>query len=112
LKPLYINGVPEYHVRHFILDHLIKEHIPDLHLYFKRLGLSSEVITGQWIMTFFCGFFNFPNNLAILDNFFLDDWQAVFRIALALLNRFKKELMQNTDIAFVAQFFHALKDKA
>jgi hypothetical protein len=63
-------------------------------------------------MTFFCGFFNFPNNLAILDNFFLDDWQAVFRIALALLNRFKKELMQNTDIAFVAQFFHALKDKA
>ncbi len=63
-------------------------------------------------MTFFCGFFNYPNTLAILDNFFLDDWQAVFRIALALLNRFKKELMQNTDIAYVAQFFHTLRDKA
>ncbi len=63
-------------------------------------------------MTFFCGFFNFPNTLTILDNFFLDDWQAVFRIALALLNRFKFELMQNTDIAYVAQFFHTLRDKA
>jgi hypothetical protein len=71
LKPLYTNGVPEYHVRNFILDNLIKEHLPDLHLYFKRLGLSAEVISGQWLMTFFCGFFNYPGILTILDNFFL-----------------------------------------
>lgn len=36
---------------------------------------------------------------------------AVFRLALALLSRFKSELLSNTDIAFVAQFFHHLKDK-
>lgn len=80
-------------------------------MYFKRLGLNSEVITGQWIMTFFCGYFNYPNILMILDNFFLDDWVAVFRITLALLQKFKHELMVSTDIAFVAQFFHSLKDK-
>jgi Rab-GTPase-TBC domain len=71
LKQLYINAVPEYHVRSYMLDQLIKEHIPDLHLYFKRLGLSAEVISGQWIMTFFCGYFNYPSVLMILDNFFL-----------------------------------------
>lgn len=102
LKCLYSNNVPEYHVRCFMLDQLIKEHIPDLFLYFKRLGLSPEVITGQWLMTFFCGYFNYPNILAILDNFFLDDWVAVFRISLALLQKFKEELMLNTDIAYVA----------
>lgn len=85
LKPLYSNNVPEYHVRCFILDQLIKEHIHDLFLYFKRIGLNPEVITGQWLMTFFCGYFNYPSILSIIDNFFLDDWVAVFRIALALL---------------------------
>jgi Rab-GTPase-TBC domain len=103
--------VPEYHVRSFMLDQLIKEHLPDLSLYFKRLGLNPEVVTGQWLMTFFCGYFNYPNILAILDNFFLDDWLAVFRISLALLKQFKSELMLNSDIAYVAQFFHSLKDK-
>ena len=36
---------------------------------------------------------------------------ALFRLALALLARFKSELLSNTDIAFVAQFFHNFKDK-
>jgi hypothetical protein len=60
LKPLYSNGVPEYHVRQFMLEGLIKEHIPDLYLYFKRLGLNAEVLTGQWLMTMFAGFFPHP----------------------------------------------------
>jgi hypothetical protein len=111
LKPLYSNNVPEYHVRMYMLDQLIQEHIPDLARYFKRLGLNSEVITGQWIMTFFCGYFNHPSILLILDNFFLDDWISVFRISLALLRKFKDDLMVSTDIAFVAQFFHSLKEK-
>lgn len=102
LKSLYYNGVPEYHVRQHMLEALIQEHIPDLAKYFKRLGLNSEVITGQWIVTFFCGYFNHPSILMILDNFFLDDWVAVFRISLALLKKFKDDLMVSMDIAFVA----------
>lgn len=47
-----------------------------------------------------------------LDSFFLDGWLAFFRVALALLDRFKHELMANTDIAYVAQFFHTLREKA
>jgi Rab-GTPase-TBC domain len=111
LKSLWCNNVPEYHVRQHMLDQLISEHIPDLAKYFKRLGLFSEVITGQWLMTFFCGYFNHPSILMILDNFFLDDWIAVFRLSLALLKKFKDDLMVSTDIAFVAQFFHTLKEK-
>jgi hypothetical protein len=41
----------------------------------------------------------------------MDSWVSVFRLALALLRTFKHELMISTDIAFVAQFFHSLKDK-
>jgi hypothetical protein len=30
-----------------------------------------EVITGNWIMTFFCGYFDYNHIMPILDNFFL-----------------------------------------
>jgi hypothetical protein len=62
-------------------------------------------------MTLFCGFFQYPSLVMFLDTFFLDGWLAFFRVALALLSRFKQDLMANTDIAYVAQFFHTLREK-
>lgn len=95
LQPLYVNGVPEYHLRNYMLDQLIKEHLPDVFYHFRRLQLNLEVITGQWLMTFFCGYFHFEAMLPIIDNFFLDDWLAIFRIALALLQKFKEDIIQS-----------------
>ena len=31
LMPLFQNGVPEYHLRNFILNKLIKKELPELH---------------------------------------------------------------------------------
>lgn len=36
---------------------------------------------------------------------------AIFRIALAMLNMFKDDILAHNDIAFVAQYFQHLKDK-
>ncbi|CDW79154.1 rab gtpase-activating protein 1-isoform 10-like isoform x1 [Stylonychia lemnae] len=111
LKPLYVNGVPEYHIRNFMLEHLVKQHLPEIFYHFRRLQLNIEVITGQWLMTFFCGYFHYDSMLQIIDNFFIDDWLAVFRISLALLKMFKDDILSNNDLAFVASYFHQLKDK-
>ena len=112
LLPLYSNNLLDYHVKSFILDALLRTYLPALHNHFKRsIGLSHEVVTGQWIMTLFCGFFQYPSLVMFLDTFFLDGWLAFFRVALALLSRFKQDLMANTDIAYVAQFFHTLREK-
>jgi hypothetical protein len=46
-----------------------------------------------------------------LDSFFMDGWLAFFRVALSLLDRFKHELMANSDIGYVAQFFHTLRGR-
>ena len=34
LLPLFHNGVPEYHLRNFILDKLIRQKLPRLHAHF------------------------------------------------------------------------------
>jgi hypothetical protein len=62
-------------------------------------------------MTLFTGFFSYPGIVMFLDCFFMDGWLAFYRVALALLDRFKRELMANTDIGYVAQFFHTLRGK-
>lgn len=62
-------------------------------------------------MTFFCGYFNYESTLLILDNFFMDDWLAIFRISLSILKMFKKDILALNDIAYVATFFQQLKER-
>lgn len=76
LKPLYSSGVPEYHLRNFMLEQLIKEHLPDVYYHFRRIQLNIEVITGQWLMTFFCGYFHYDGILKIIDNFLMVSWSG------------------------------------
>ena len=57
LVPLFYNGVPEYLLRNFILDQLIRIRLPRLHNHFAKLNLNLEMITGSWIMTLFAGYF-------------------------------------------------------
>lgn len=61
-----------------------------------------EVITGNWIMTLFCGYFKYNHIMPILDNFFLDDWKTIFSISLSMMKMFKDDLMKNNDIAYAA----------
>jgi len=37
LKPLYINGVPEYHLRNYMLDMLVKQNLPEVFYHFRRM---------------------------------------------------------------------------
>lgn len=45
LLPLWFRDVPEYHLRGFILDKLIRRKVPKLHAHFQRLNLNLEMMT-------------------------------------------------------------------
>jgi hypothetical protein len=40
LLPLFHSGIPEYHLRDYILDQLIKQRLPRLHAHFLKLNLN------------------------------------------------------------------------
>lgn len=71
IKPLFVIGVPEYHIRQYMLEQLIKEHLPDLFYHLKKLSLNLDLISGNWLMTLFCGYFPFDQIMPLMDNFFL-----------------------------------------
>ena len=110
LLPLFHNGVPEYHLRNFILDKLIRQHVPKLHAHFNKLNLNLEMLTSTWIMTVFCGYFPSKILLPFLDNFFHEGWTAVYRFSLTMLTLWEEEFLKLNDIAFISRLVHTLRE--
>ena len=110
LLPLFHNGVPEYHLRNFILDKLIRTKLPRLSAHFARLSLNLEMLTSNWIMTVFCGYFPSKILLPFLDNFFHEGWTAVYRFSLAMLTLWEEEFLRLNDIAFISRLVHSLRE--
>ena len=106
LIPLFYNGVPEYHLRNFILDKLIRKKLPRLHAHFTKLTLNLEMMTSNWIMTCFCGYLPGKILLPFLDNFFREGWTAVYRFALTLLSLWEEKFLALNDIAFISRNVH------
>ena len=110
LLPLFHNGVPEYHLRNFVLDKLIRRKVPRLHAHFLRLNLNLEMLTSNWIMTIFCGYFPSKILLPFLDNFFHEGWTAMYRFALAMLSIWEEDFLELNDIAFIARRINSLRE--
>ena len=111
LLPLFRNQVPEFHLRNHVLSGLIKEHFPLVHAHFKRFKLELSVLTAHWLMTLFCGYLSHKVVLAILDNFFLEGWPAIYRVSLAIVKRCQAELLALQEFTLLAQKVHKLREE-
>lgn len=111
LVGLYSGNVPEYHLQAFVLERCIAHSLPTLHSHFKRLGVKLDMFTCEWIMTFFCGFFQRDSSLslAVLDNVMIDGWQAVQRISIALLRFNEERLLQAKDLGQISAEINKLR---
>ena len=52
------------------------------------------MLTGNWIMTLFAGYFPYKMFIPVMDNFFREGWTAIYRISLALLKMWESELAE------------------
>jgi len=76
------------------------------------MQVKLDMFLCDWFMTLFCGFFLWKANglaLAILDNFFLDGWPALYRISLTILKILEPELILINDIGKIAARIQILK---
>ena len=85
LTALFIEGVPDFHLRSFVFDKLLKIYKPAIYNHLKKLDIITDMITGNWFMTLFTNFLTFGLVMPILDNFFLEGWVAIYRFALAMI---------------------------
>lgn len=79
-----------------VLEHLTKEHLPEIHAKLVPFGVLS-MISLSWFLTIFLSVISFESAVNIMDCFFYDGAKVVFQIALTILEDNKEDLLASRD---------------
>ena len=104
MKPLFLPGVPELHLKNFQIAQLIKFHMPNFFQHLRRIQMTPDYFTSKWFMTIFACFLPYSMMTPIFDMFLLEGWRAVFRIGVALLRVLEPEII-HMDMVEMCTYF-------
>ncbi|XP_013166979.1 PREDICTED: rab GTPase-activating protein 1-like isoform X1 [Papilio xuthus] len=110
LRELYKDGFEALYMRLHQLDRLMEEQLNDLRAHFQELGVEPHMFASQWFLTVFTARFPLPLVYHILDVFLLQGMDTLFQVALALLSRSRKDLLQH-DFEGVLKYFRVTLPK-
>lgn len=91
LQPLFEHTVPES-VKNYGLQ--LKAVMPDMYRHFEAQGLSIEIFASQWLRTLFAQQFDLGLVVRLWDLMFVDGFEFVFKIPIAVLKQFKQDVME------------------
>ena len=94
MRGLYLPGVPDLHLRNYMMSQVIKQQMPKLSSHFRRIQMATDYFTSKWVMTLYSNFL--PDTIIpqIFDNIFLDSWSAVYKVAVALLKDMEETFLE------------------
>jgi len=110
LRNLFRNNFDELYLKFYQLEHLLEDHMPDLHQHFATIGIEPFTYASQWFLTVFTAKFPLNAVFYIMDIFLLDGMNTIFQIALALLGSSKQELLA-LDFEGVLKYFRVQMPK-
>ncbi|KAI5633463.1 rab-GTPase-TBC domain-containing protein [Phthorimaea operculella] len=110
LRELYKDGFEALYMRLHQLDRLMEEQLSDLRAHFQELGIEPHMFASQWFLTVFTARFPLPLVYHILDVFLLQGIDTLFQVAMALLSRSRKDLLQ-LDFEGVHKYFRVTLPK-
>ncbi|KAH7728212.1 Protein TBC-4 [Aphelenchoides avenae] len=93
LRELYKPTMTELGLCMFQLECVVQEQMPDLYMHFNNMGFDTSMYASSWFLTLFTT--TLPLDLAnrIMDLFLVDGMDAVFRVALAILQQSRVDLL-------------------
>ncbi|WFD35660.1 Oxysterol-binding protein 3 [Malassezia cuniculi] len=93
LRGHFVPNMPSLQLRLYQFERLVEESLPLLHMHLVRRGIKSSMYASQWFMTLFS--YRFPLDIVyrVLDAVFAEGIEAIFRFALALLQKNEEKLI-------------------
>ena len=85
MEHIYFTDFPGLRKRFFILLNLQKKFIPKIYNIFQRDGILPTMYASTWFISLFARSVEFHIVLRIFDCFFLEGFNVIYRISLALL---------------------------
>uniref|UniRef100_A0AC34F0E6 Rab-GAP TBC domain-containing protein n=1 Tax=Panagrolaimus sp. ES5 TaxID=591445 RepID=A0AC34F0E6_9BILA len=94
LRELYKPAMTELGLCMFQLECIVQEQMPDLYTHFNNMGFDTSMYASSWFLTLFTT--SLPLDLAnrIMDLFLVDGMSAIFRVAIAILQQSRIDLLK------------------
>ncbi|XP_027849734.2 ecotropic viral integration site 5 ortholog isoform X1 [Aphis gossypii] len=75
------------------LEHLVQDHIPELFVHFQSQSFHTTMYASSWFLTLFTTALALPTACRIIDVFLSEGIEIIFKVALALLQLGKDDLL-------------------
>ena len=93
---LYSNKTPLIPLSWFIVESLLRKHLPSLHRHFQRENIVPSMFITEWVVTFYTRSFPFNFVVRVWDIFLYEKhWKIFYRVALALLKYFRSQFLES-----------------
>uniref|UniRef100_A0A183BKM7 Rab-GAP TBC domain-containing protein n=1 Tax=Globodera pallida TaxID=36090 RepID=A0A183BKM7_GLOPA len=94
LRELYKPTMTELGLCMFQLEVIVQEQMPDLHMHFNNMGFDTSMYASSWFLTVFLTTVSLDLANRIMDWFLVDGIDAIFRIAISILQQSRIDLLQ------------------
>uniref|UniRef100_A0A915DNN6 Rab-GAP TBC domain-containing protein n=1 Tax=Ditylenchus dipsaci TaxID=166011 RepID=A0A915DNN6_9BILA len=94
LRELYKPTMTQLGLCMFQLEVIVQEQMPDLYMHFNNMGFDTSMYASSWFLTLFTTTLSIDLANRIMDLFLVDGMDAIFRLALAILQQSRIELLK------------------
>uniref|UniRef100_A0A0N5BNS3 Rab-GAP TBC domain-containing protein n=1 Tax=Strongyloides papillosus TaxID=174720 RepID=A0A0N5BNS3_STREA len=111
LRELYKPTMTDLGLCMFQLECMVQEQMPDLYTHFNNMGFDTSMYASSWFLTLFTT--SLPLDLAnrIMDFFLVDGMDAIFRIAMAILQQARFDLLRLDMEGMLKYFQRDIKER-
>ncbi|XP_065916983.1 EVI5-like protein isoform X2 [Dysidea avara] len=104
LREVFKPSMADLSLYFYQLEKMIEELLPQLHIHFQAVGCHTSIYASPWFLTLFASSLSLNVAFRIMDIFFIDGIEIIFRIAVALLEYHSNELLR-LDLEDMIKFF-------
>lgn len=94
MRDLFGEGMRETHKVLFVAEKLIHHYLPRLARHLDQEHIHVTMFATQWLLTLYTSSFKFDLVFRVWDAFLGEGWKVIYRIMLALLQKYQLQLMK------------------
>ena len=110
MRGLFGEGMCETHKVLFVGEKLIHHYLGRLARHFEKEHVHVTMYATQWLLTQYTSSFKFDLVFRVWDAFLGEGWKIIYRIMLALLQKYQSQLLKMT-FEEILTFFRELPDR-
>jgi len=93
MRGLFGDGMAQAQEVLYIAEKVIQQYLPKIAAHFERENVHVTMFATQWLLTNYSSNFSFDLVTRVWDCFLIEGWKISYRVMLALLSIFERELL-------------------